>query len=310
MKTIREWIADERLENYLLDDLRLLLTIQARSWSNNVNPIFESYSFPSIFICENFFDNYELILKEIFKHIRKIPKEFSTNKILTINIKSVQDYPKIIYIKLINDIYNDASSATLEDSTSRGNVYIKLNLAKDFRWQFQSLEVLILHELLHGYENFLRLSKGESSIFNDLTKEYENARIGINDMNNWLAKHISIMGYFFNEHELFAYINTLRLKITQILNAVKPSYKDLKYEKILNELKKEYVWKQYFNFGKFAAFVDNISDEDLEKAYERIYDDNKSADDIRKTIDTKWKEFNSQFNAEFLKVLDNKLRKS
>lgn len=308
MRTIQECIIDEKLENYLLDDLRLLITTQARAFSNNINPVFESYKLPSLFICEGFFDNYDLILKEIFKQIRKIPKDFNTNKILTIKINSVQDYPKTIYIKLIEDNYNEHSSATLDDSTKSGNVYINLNLTKNFRWEFQSLEVLILHELLHGYENFIRLSNGKSNIFDDLTKEYENARISIKD-NNWLIKHISILAYFFNDHELFAYIKTLKLKITQILDKIKPSYKDLKYEKILNELKNEYVWKQYFNFGKFVAFIDNISDEDLEIAYEHIYDDNKSANDIRKIAKKKWKEFNSQFNSEFLNILNQKLRK-
>ena len=149
----------------------------------------------------------------------------------------------------------------------------------------------------------------------------------------FVLKYIGIAKYFFNKHEIFGYINTLEYKLKTILKDAKPNYRDIKYEYIINLLKKENVWKNYFNFGKFILYIDNIDDELLEKCYTYICEqkedvikfDNeqfklmkkamqegltykrekykvKSAKEIRKECKDIWNRFKIEFDAEFMSI--------
>lgn len=335
MKNISEYIVDSDFEQYLINDIEQLLLC------NYIDSdfIFEDLEYP-----KNIFQNYKIILDIIMGYIKKINKNFKNNDIIKIPINSVQDYPKKIEIQLYHNEnrkeYKDFCSGTIT-GFKNNIVYIDLKLGENFRYCFQQIRMIILHELLHGYEDYIRKNEGLPSIFDEFIQGYSKSKNHIND-DEYIVKYISILKYFFNEHEQFAYMGTLEEKLENILNRIKPNYSKLKYKDVIKELQKEYVWKQYFNFGKFTANIDNISDNDLEDAYTFICEIpeeaakrdkeryelfkkyklegkippkrekyiEKSATEIRKECKEKWLDFKSEFDCTFVDLFNKALTKN
>ena len=338
---------EDKFEKYLLEDLILLYACYANTFGNEIIPVFESYKLPTIFESENIFQNYEFIIGKITSEILKKSKNFSDENKIDIEFKLVQQYPKKINVTLYhsNGNYVRGYFTELNDNI----VYLDIELFEDAsKYYVNELKAIILHELLHGYEEFIRQNKNLPSIFDELKNDssYKRAVNNLNfprkdlelmsekDKEWWMCiKNISIAKYFYNEHEIFAYMGTLEYKLKNILKRIKPNYTKIKYNDIVKELKNEYVWKNYLDFGKFILYINNIEDDILEDAYTYICEQKdkaieftkeqfkikkellskgleykmqkykeKSANEIRKECKDVWFRFKSEFDIGFVKI--------
>lgn len=348
MKSLVEFILDngtDKFENYLIEDLKLLNICYANTFGNGITPLYENYKLPHIFESKNIFQNYKFIVGKINSEILKKSKNFNDGDKIDVEFKLVQEYPKNIKITLYHSPGNSVggSFSKLENNIIYLDVELPENTSKYHR---NELGAIVLHELLHGYEEYIRNDKGLPSIFDELKDDYYNGFRNLNFPRNILdkmskedkeysvcVKNIAISRYFYNKHEIFAYIGILEYKLKNILKNLKPNYNNFKYEDAINELKKEYVWKNYLDFGKFVLYIDKIDDSLLEEAYTFICEQKdkvikfykeqfeiqkefltkglkykplkykeKPANEIRKECKDIWIKFKSKFDIEFVKV--------
>lgn len=331
MKTIQEFIIDNKLEKYLLENLNILLELY-RQQIYPEHQITESLFFEALSQLDNLKGLYEYIANYI---IDKIPSDFKDGSTFTINVSKINSYFKYVILK----IYRYDLEASYVKSKREGNkIYIELKLPIDFKNLNNKISALILHELLHAYEDCQRKSQGKLSIFDELTEEYRTA-FQYKNHKDLTTRQIAILKYFFNPKERRAYISTLEIDIENIIKKHKElSLTNFKPSDILNKLKKETIWKNYFDFGKFVLDdLNNIDDYKLEEAYYRatIPDEQKSkeglellnnarkngikfpkqefkikANEIREECRNTYEKFNKKFSVVFLKVLSNYLQKN
>lgn len=304
MKCLSESIIDDKLNNYLLFDLQILLELYKQqifpvcNITNNL--LFESLSQ---------LDNLKELYNEIADYIAyKIPKDFEDGSKFTIDVSKAKSCFKYVTLTIYKKEYLIAAYVKSDDK-----VCLELSLPDDEdKFLSNRASALILHELLHAYEDYQRKVNGKPSIFDELTNEYRNAFQYINSKHDTI-KQLATLKYFFNDKERRAYISTLEIDIENVVK----KYKDLtlinfKPSKILEKLKKESIWKVYFDFGKFVLNdINNIDDEELEKAYYRVTNiKDKSANKIRKECRNIFEKFNKKFSTVFLKVLGNFIEKN
>lgn len=300
MKSILEHIVDDKFEKYLMEDLRLLLDCSL----SNFDHFFEGFNYPRIFESIELFDNHEIILNIISNELHKVPNDFENGKQIIVKINAVQKYPKKVYFKLYNT--KDGYSAACDYVNKNGEVFIELVVDNTFKYNFNRIRILILHELIHGYEEFIRISNDKESIFDEITQEYKNAFKKLKS-DDFVEKYIAYLKYFFDDREKATYQLQLETEIEDIFDRIKPSYRNLKFDKILSILKQEYIWKRYFEFGKFVLFIDEIPDDVLIDKYKNITEKDKTPEEIRKECKDKWKEFKSEFDIKFIEAYDKAL---
>lgn len=321
MKSILEYVVDDKFENYLFDRLESFITLNENYLQINEAQL-------------NLFDNYKEILDIILKDIKKIPQNFEEKQI-KISINSVQEYPKNIFIDVKH--IREGIRGAFYNCTKNGDVSLNLYFGEGFRMQWNKIRIMILHELMHGYQEYIRISNNQPSIFDEYTREYCNATMNLSKemSKSYIVRYIAFLKYFFNDKEKEAYFATLELKFLDIIDEIKPSFFNIKFDKIKNLIKQDDIWQLYFNFGKFTLNIDNIDDEELEDSYaeicETIEDERKrrnnhidylkrvskgeqlvkpsnkkispkKADEIRKECKEAWKEFVMEFDSKFLEV--------
>ena len=325
MKSISECYIDSIFEKYLLESLRIsLLCLQKCSlrdyWYNirESSEIFESLSQ---------LDNFQKVHKIIRTFLQKLESDFE-DKEYEIDLRKARIFCELIKI---NISHSDETSAEYYNiSNNFKTVYINLNLSEHYKFGYdQAACSLILHELLHAYEDKCRRENGKKSIFDEFSEKYAAGFENINS-DNVIIKNLGVLNYFLDSHEQRAYLSTLELDILNALDKINPSFEDMRTDKIFNEIKKSGIWKTYFEFGKFVALIDKIDDKLLERSYykasktrktkikdsidkinalkekRKLKDDYvKLANDIRKECKKVWKKFNKKFEETFIKVYAN-----
>lgn len=339
MKSLREYVFDSEFESYLIDDL--ILSIECRKAFDAIAlGMPRSFTIPLLF--ENFgeFLNCGNVVHEIWKNIDEELDEESISsfevepKILDIDVKKCQSYCKTIHLTI--NYTDDNFSGGTTKSTIDGEVYMYLKLNRYFKIEMAEVQGIILHELLHGYEEYNRHKRGKISLFKELSSKYQNAKDKLN-INNNLTHMLAQLEYQMHKSERNANFGKLKTDIENVINKLKPtSSGKIPVDKIKEELNKLSVWQKYVEFGKFVLEIDNISDKTLEDEYYFVVTDKnkrkedldndiaqrrqglkpknykriKTAAKIRSDAKTKWFHFNKKFNQLFTKiyceyVLDN-----
>ena len=268
--------------------------------------------------------------KDLYKILRKFFQKLSTNfdeKEYIIDVSKVNTFCNTIKLNLRHtDEYNEASYIKMSDDV----VYIDVDIIEHHQNYYNtSVCGLILHELLHAYEDKCKKETGKPSIFDEFTNKYQGGYENIKRQ-DFVIRNLAVLNYFLDKHEQRAYLSTIELDILEILKDIKPTFSDMRTNKVLTKLKETSIWKTYFNFGKFCLFIDKIDDDILEKSYyiastpeieknkdlkDRIelikqqkhntsknYKVIKSANDIRKECKNTWNKFQKKFNSVFIKV--------
>ena len=135
-------------------------------------------------------------------------------------------------------------------------ITINLNIYKNDKFflldNFDSIESIIQHELLHAYEDLKRYESGKklfSNIIDDsYTKSFYYVKYSKNKYNNIVSNII----YFLNDEERNAYFSQLKGDILESIKHLNMSTSNFSYNKLIQDIKDKPLWKRYFEIGLFS----------------------------------------------------------
>ena len=231
------------------------------------------------------------------KEIAEYIYENVFNKKLNIDCSKFNTFFKYIKVSLINSEHLFASYENLENDTVYLEIYCNNQTIKDNT----NLTKLIIHELLHAYEDY-QLKIKKLSLKDYLTNAYKKSINNLNNRNE-VIRNLSRCQYFLNDHEKNAYLGTLEYQISNLFK----TYRGDKYDftKIINLIKQSDVWKEYFKLDEFIQNINkNMIDKELfVNVYNSMNNSSKTLSQIQKEFNYKWKKFNSKFNQLISKII-------
>lgn len=231
------------------------------------------------------------------KEIAEYIYENVFNKKLNIDCSKFNTFFKYIKVSIINSEHLFASYENLENDTVYLEIYCNNQTIKDNT----NLTKLIIHELLHAYEDY-QLKIKKLSLKDYLTNAYKKSINNLNNRNE-VIRNLSRCQYFLNDHEKNAYFGTLEYQISNLFK----TYQGDKYDftKIINLIKQSDVWKEYFKLDEFIQNINkNMIDKELfVNVYNSMNNSSKTLSQIQKEFNYKWKKFNSKFNQLISKII-------
>ena len=239
------------------------------------------------YIIENYgkFDNAGLVVKHI---IDELQNNFESQKI---NCQDDNVYFKYIDIQINNQQNDIATYIKYKDNT----VFIELfcKSLNDFKFNIDSYVKTIIHELLHGYEDY-----------NDKYKNSFNNINSRNDIKMWLSR----CNYFLNSQERNAYLSQLESDIENIFKNEHITIEDFNYTKFKNKLKETDIWKEYFKLSVFILKLKNSKWNNEQKQYvefvwDNLYSEKKSFNQIVKELYSNWEKFEKKFEQLVPKII-------
>lgn len=284
MNSIKDYITkDTILEKALLSHLLYHIDVQA----NIVNPL--SYLNESL----GTFNSCGKIVEHIFYELYKngFHDEF------TIDVTKYKSYIDKVYIKY------EKSSELYALYTGQHNRIINIELSapeKITYAHYDDLMFLLIHELMHGYEDKRRTIHGKPSIFNLLDDKYIKS-IRLFKSINELTRNVGQFNYLFNNQEQNAYFGTLDNIIKTIVEKTNSTQNNIEYNEIIDKIKDSHTFKIYFELGEFIVNInnDNLTDSDKEQIldlYKNYYKEDITYDKLVKKLNNKWNHFYSKFN--------------
>ena len=287
-------------ENYLLERLCTHCSLEFKLMNGKgLDPRFKFYQ--SIYESLGKFDNAGKVVEHIIKELQN---NFTSQKI---DCKNDKVYFDFIDITLYNNNYGGAAYLKYKDDTIYIEIYSK-NL-NEFNDHLENYERLILHELLHGYEDYNRIKFGKESIFDLYNNDYKNAFKNLNNIDD-IKMYFSRCKYFLNTQERNAYFSSLENSIKKLLKTNNYYLDKFDYNKFINDLKEIDTWKIYFGLFIFIEKLKQYQDKNVQKyiedSYNKLYTP-KTYKEICKELTYKWKKFDSKFNQLVPKILCNNL---
>lgn len=253
------------------------------------------------YIIENYgkFDNVGLVIKHI---IDELQNNFESQKI---NCQDDNVYFKYIDIQINNQQNGIATYIKYQDNT----VFIELfcKSLNDFKFNIDSYVKTIIHELLHGYEDYNRIKNTGQGIFAYYNDKYKNSFNNINSKNDikmWLSR----CNYFLNSQERNAYLSQLESDIENIFKNEHITIEDFNYTKFKNKLKETDIWKEYFKLSVFILKLKNSKWNNEQKQYvefvwDNLYSEKKSFNQIVKELYSNWEKFEKKFEQLVPKII-------
>lgn len=279
------------LKNYVLDD-EIYEDILKRIYFHTCIEFKLDHSlYP--YIVENYgkFDNVGLVVKHI---INELEDHFESQVIDCTNDKV---YFKYIDIQLDKNQNGLASYIEYKDNT----VFIKLfcKSSHDFKYNIDSYVKTIIHELLHGYEDYNRIKNTGKGIFAYYNDKYKNSFNNINSRNDakfWLSR----CNYFLNDQERNAYLSQLESDIEKLFKDKHITIEDFNYTDFKNKLKDTDIWAQYFKLSIFILKIynsiwNNEQKQYLENIWNDLYNEKKTFNQIKKELYNNWQKFEKKF---------------
>ena len=286
MKTISSYI----LEDELLNNVYLHVLLEFK---------FNHDLYPIMFESLGKFDN----ANNVIRHILNALEENLESQ--TIDCSEDKVYFKFIDIKLNHGACNYGAYIKYENET----VYIELG-CKDKEYLHDNIDKYantLVHELLHGYEDYNRITNNKSSMFLNLDDKYKNS---FNNLNSYrdLERYMARCNYFLNSQERNAYLSQLENDIESLFKNDNIDIENFKYSYFKDKLKNSGIWKKYFELAEFVNFIYNskLNDDQksvVEKTWKTLYDEDKHFSDIRKEIYTKWNKFERKFEQLVPKII-------
>lgn len=300
MKPLNKYVLEINYENYLLEQLCTHCSLEFKFINGKgLDPRFVFYK--SIYESLGKFNNAGKVVKHI---IKELTNNFTSQKINCKNDNVFFDY---IDIEINNEHNGNGSYMKYKDHTIYMKLY-SLNV-EEFMENIDDYEILFLHELLHGYEDYNRITFGKDSIFNLIGDEYMNSFKNLNNSND-LKLYLSRCKYFLNPQERNAYFSSLESSIKKLLKSGNYYLDKFDFNKFKEDLKHTDIWKIYFDLFIFIEKLKTLSQhkEIIEITYNKLFKDNKSFKNIIKELQNKWRKFNSKFNQLVPKILCDNLQ--
>lgn len=290
MKSINEYMIENEIYEDILQRLYFHTCIEFKLDYNLYPYIIENYGK---------FDNAGLVIKHI---IDELQNNFESQKI---NCQDDNVYFKYIDIQINNQQNGIATYIKYQDNT----VFIELfcKSLNDFKFNIDSYVKTIIHELLHGYEDYNRIKNTGQGIFAYYNDKYKNSFNNINSQNDikmWLSR----CNYFLNSQERNAYLSQLESDIENIFKNEHITIEDFNYTKFKNKLKETDIWKEYFKLSVFILKLKNSKWNNEQKQYvefvwDNLYSEKKSFNQIVKELYSNWEKFEKKFEQLVPKII-------
>lgn len=245
------------------------------------------------------FDNAGLVVKHI---IDKLKTKYRSQVI------DCSEF-NVFFKKIDITIDNSGTHIASYDSLKNDILYIEIlcESKKDFIKDIDVYVKLIVHELLHAYEDYNRINKTGKSIFDFYGDKYINSFTSVNSENE-IKKYLSRCNYFLISQERNAYLSQLEYDIESIFKNEHIKIEDFNYTKFKENLKKTDIWKEYFNLSLFIlklynSKLDNEQIKYIEDIWQDLYSEKKTFNQIRKELYNKWQKFEKKFEQLVPKII-------
>ena len=289
MKTLNECIIENELEENILNRVYFHTCIEFKLDHNLYPYIVESLGK---------FDNAGKVVKHIIDTL-KINFESQVIDCTNDNV-----YFKYINIKLNTNVIGYGSYSEFKNNT----VYIEIGATKEyFNENIDRYIKIIVHELLHGYEDYNRIKNTGQGIFDYYNDIYKNSFNNLNSRND-IKMQLSRCNYFLNDQERNAYLSQLEIDIESLFKNEHISIEDFNYTKFKDKLKNTNIWKEYFKLSIFIIKLKNSKFSNEQKTYiedtwEQLYNENKRFSLITKELYNNWQKFEKKFEQLVPKII-------
>lgn len=239
---------------------------------------------------------------KVVKHIIDTLKTNFESQVIDCTNDNV--YFKYIDIKLNTNEKGYGSYLKFKDDT----VYVEIGAnEKYFNENIDRYVKTIVHELLHGYEDYNRIKNTGQGIFAYYNDKYKNSFNNINsqdDLKMWLSR----CNYFLNSQERNAYLSQLESDIESLFKNEHITNEDFNYTKFKDKLKNTDIWKEYFKLSIFILKLKNskLTNEQkkyVENLWAQLYNETKTFSQIIKELYNNWEKFEKKFEQLVPKII-------
>ena len=289
MITLNNYIIENELEENILNRLYFHTCIEFKLDHNLYPYVVESLGK---------FDN----AGKLVKHITDTLKTNFESQVIDCSNDNV--YFKYINIKLNTNEKGYGSYLKFKDDT----VYLEIGANKEyFNENIDRYVKTIVHELLHGYEDYNRIKNTGQGIFAYYNDKYKNSFNNINsqdDLKMWLSR----CNYFLNSQERNAYLSQLESDIESLFKNEHITIEDFNYTKFKDKLKNSFMWKEYFKLSIFIlklknAKLTNKEKKHVENLWAQLYNEKKTFSQIIKELYNNWEKFEKKFEQLVPKII-------
>jgi len=289
MITLNNYILENDLEEDILKRLYFHTCIEFKL-NNNLYP----------YIIESLgkFDN----AGKVVKHIIDVLKNNFESQVIDCTNDNV--YFKYINIKLNANENGYGRYLEFKNNT----IYLEIGATKEyFNENIDKYVKSIVHELLHGYEDYNRIKNTGQGIFTYYDDKYKNSFMNINSLND-LKMWLSRCNYFLNNQERNAYLSQLETDIESIFKNEHITIENFNYTKFKDKLKSTNIWKEYFKLSIFILKLKNSKWSNEQKQYvediwKQLYNENKRFSLISKELYKNWQKFEKKFEQLVPKII-------
>ena len=283
MKSLNEYVIENNLEENILNRLYFHTCVEFKLTHNLYPYIIESLGK---------FDN----AGKVVKHILDTLKTNFESQVIDCTNDNV--YFKYIDIKLNTNTNENGYWSYLEFKND--TVYLELGAKKEyFIEHIDNYAKIIIHELLHGYEDYNRIKNTGQGIFAYYNDKYRNSFFNLNSENDiimWLSR----CNYLLNSQERNAYLSQLESDIESLFKNEHITIEDFNYTQFKDKLKNTSIWQEYFKLSIFILKLknSNFSNEQkkyVENTWERVYKEKKTFNQITKELYNNWEKFEKKF---------------
>jgi len=297
MKHINEQILDSLFCEDVMQMLYLHTCVEFKLSNNSM--------FGYVVESKGKFDNAGIALKNIITHLSASFKD------TTIDCSSCNVFFDSVCISILDSNEIKCKYTKIEQDVAYIEIYGNEEM---FISNTNEYAKLILHELLHAYDDYNRISKGKPSLFAFWNEKYSTSSMNLNS----LQKHervLSRINYFFNDSEQNAYFSQLEIDVKDIidkLHLTRKNFKDFSYSIFKEQIKNTSIWKEYFELSKFILSMHNESIDERDKKFivmkwKSLYKEDKSFSEIDKEIWNKWTKFEKKFEQLLPKIICDNL---
>ena len=291
MKSLNEYITESKLEENILNRIYFHTCVEFKL-NNSLYP----------YIVESLgkFDNAGKVVKHI---IDTLKDNFESQ---TIDCTDDNVYFKYINITLNTNANGYGSYLKFRDDT----LYVELGAKKEyFVANIDRYTKLLIHELLHGYEDYNRIKRTGKGIFAHYNDKYKNSFANLNSLID-VRMLLSRCNYFLNDQERNAYLSQLETDIESLFKNEHITIENFNYSKFKNKLKNTSIWKEYFKLSIFILKLKNSKFSNKQKEYventwSKLYNENKTFNQIIKELYANWEKFEKKFEQLVPKIICN-----
>ena len=290
MKKFSEHIKDNKLSKLLKESL--LQHIEVEDFFLGLSDMY-------IYEHHGHFDNSYEIAQYILGEIKNMYNDDGVE--YDINISKYDTFVDRVFITPFNN--NEISGAydIIDNETLFMDLYFD---KKHITENKPELLKTIIHEMLHGYEDYNVMNNTGQSIRDMIDRKYNAATRNINNSNDDI-KTIARAIYLFDIHEQKTYLSQVEVDIRNIIKKNNIVLGDPKrYKIITDELERTDIWKIYIDLANDIMNADEKTINNTYKMFDRnLFDRKFSGVSARKDLIKRYNSFKRKFDEIVPKII-------